>query len=58
MKHELLASHLTEDQTWVMAEKLKPELLPPAGQTKIRPTGKRMVAENSNTLSRELQDSL
>ncbi|CAK9086708.1 unnamed protein product [Durusdinium trenchii] len=39
------------EEVWVMPEKLRPESLPPAGQFKERRTGKRLVAENTNTLS-------
>ncbi|CAJ1356653.1 unnamed protein product [Effrenium voratum] len=37
--------------TWVMPERIRPETLPPAGGMKERKQGKRLVSENTNTLS-------
>jgi len=39
------------EEVWVMPERLRPETLPPAGQQKERRQGKRLVSENTNTLS-------
>jgi len=36
---------------WQMAERIRPETLPPAGGTKLKVSAKKMVAENTNNLS-------
>jgi len=38
-------------EEWSMPERVRPENLPPAGMMKKRITGRRLVPENSNTLS-------
>jgi len=38
-------------EEWVQPERLRPEVLPPAGKQKLRPRGKRMVGGNTNNQS-------
>lgn len=39
------------EEVWIMPERIRPETLPPAGQIKERRQGKRLIGENTNTLS-------
>lgn len=42
---------VAKQEEWIAPERMRPETLPPAGRMKARIQGKRLVPENTNTLS-------
>eukprot|EP00933_Yihiella_yeosuensis_P066217 TRINITY_DN70382_c0_g1_i1.p1 TRINITY_DN70382_c0_g1~~TRINITY_DN70382_c0_g1_i1.p1 ORF type:complete len:195 (+),score=30.38 TRINITY_DN70382_c0_g1_i1:98-682(+) len=42
---------IKSEELWFAEERIRPETLQPAGKFVLRPSGKRMIAENTNTMS-------